>query len=380
MLAEHGHTDGLGLVLKAVNDESLTDPVRNRAVKALRWFSGPAVWSVLDSLLRSETNAERRKLLYQSLASANPSDAIPWLIDGLQEENGDVWAAAKEAMLATPTPVSAQLIEARVDEVEEDVQISLFSVLQSTTGRPFPSEFREYLERVREEPIDIFRAEEALRGLQQAFTWLPFSDAVAALSARSSSVRVAAILGLAQHPDRREVRDALNTLAQSRSETERTTAEIALWAVAFMERQDRLLDQGYEAVSRGEFFEAHAYAYRAHPLGAGSRVPMTPLKILQINLVHWSLPGLHYFSERQHELSMSLPLVLGQALPSGQAGIGTLEDLRSYLDTHPHRIDDFLDNPLYDHLHDFYAFRVLTGLQEPIWVEDWPGVSPDEDR
>ena len=43
-----------------------------------------------------------------------------------------------------------------------------------------------------------------------------------------------------------------------------------------------------------------------------------------------------------------------------------------YLESHPNRIDAILQNPLFDHLKDFYAFRVLTGLQEPIRIEAFP--------
>jgi hypothetical protein len=59
---------------------------------------------------------------------------------------------------------------------------------------------------------------------------------------------------------------------------------------------------------------------------------------------------------------------------------GSVTDLQRYLDEHPHRIGEILQDPHYQHLHDYYPFRVLTGLQEPVWVEEVPGSAGGRSR
>ncbi len=384
MLAEWGHPDALGPILEAAFDEGLHAKIRSRAMRALRWFSGPAIVATVDSLLAAEQTGWRKAYLHSALASADPSTAVPRSLPGLADPRREVRRGARGALLSMPASEMIPLLEEAVPELDEDARIQVSHVIQTRTGSAYPEVFRSYLERERTEPVDEYRVQEAIRSLVEAYLLEPVSQVIDALGSPRRNVRAAAMLALAEHPDRDDARSWLTSVAADPSHSLRARAQMALWAFGLMEKAHRTLDLAYDAVARGQPMEADAYHYRANDPTSS---PLSPRVAFQVFLLGWAEIEPPRFEERERELYFSRQFQEGLTLPPGSRASSSpvfptpLDTLAVYLESHPNRIDPILQNPLFDHLKEFYAFRVLTGLQEPLRIEAFPeGPSGDGTR
>ena len=129
-----------------------------------------------------------------------------------------------------------------------------------------------------------------------------------------------------------------------------------------MDRVRRTQDLAYDAVAQGQHWEANAYRMRANRMNPSVVNPGWTVTILTGSFPLARVMFLinpPRLLERDYELSFLCELMARKAVP------GSIEDLRNYLDSRPHRIEAILQDPHYQHLHDYYPFRVLTGLQEP---------------
>ena len=165
MLAEWGRPEAMDPLLEAVFDEELHDEIRSRAFRALRWYSGPPLVAAIDSLLAAGQTGWRRAYLFGALASAEPSVAVPRLLEGLARPRSEVRKGARGALFSLPLSGTIPLLEEALAEVDEDRRVQVYHVIQTRTGRGYPEIFRSYLERERAEPADLYRVHEAIRSL-----------------------------------------------------------------------------------------------------------------------------------------------------------------------------------------------------------------------
>jgi hypothetical protein len=195
-----------------------------------------------------------------------------------------------------------------------------------------------------------------------------------ALSSSSRAVRLAAMVALAERPDRSGVEASLSSLAEHPSGVMRSRAQLALWILRFVERVQRNQDLGFDAVAQGQHLVANVYRMRT---GWTNPYLVNPGWTVTIHTGSFATARMMFLLnppkliERDHELSFLCELMSEKFVP------GSVRDLQLFLDSFPHRIDEILQDPHYQHLHDYYPFRVLTGLQEPIWIEEVPGFSPE---
>jgi HEAT repeat protein len=359
LLAEWGRREALDPLLEVALDGGLPGPTREDAVEALRWFSGPPVVEVLDSILASDPPLRIRHSVYLALSGADPSVAVPRLLEGLRDPAESARGVARDALTSLPPEESVPLLQVALESLEEDGRLSVALALQARTGRSFDQLFRDYLEREREEPDEQTLIREAMAGLQEAYLGLPASEALQALGSPSRDVRFAAMMALAEHPDEVGANELLASILQDPSDDRQTTAKTTLWAIRFMERLHGILDMGYDAVDRGETFRWPMYGYRANN---GS--VLAPWRIPNYYLNGWMAlwPARHFV--RSWELTFAGELMEGHAWDVELWG-----ELWGHLTRRPQRAAEILQMEPFETLQDYYAFRVLTGLQDPVLVD-----------
>jgi hypothetical protein len=206
---------------------------------------------------------------------------------------------------------------------------------------------------------DYHAVSEALTGLRDAYLALPVDSALAALlSSPSRDGRNAARRASAEHEARAGAIGHLREIADSAGGPHGTTVRLAQWVARIADREHRLLDDAETALSRGDPWTAD----RLLALSGGGSIPGVEEILARQIAGIWESSPLRVLGSRTTHLRTSTEFARGYVVNPLWA---------SYvLVAQPSFADEMINDERYLPWRDIYFFRVMTGLQEPIRVDD----------
>lgn len=111
------------------------DPVlADAAFDAVLFDRGDAVPDLVECFRKSRKDEEMRFLCIQLLGFSESPEALPTLIEALDDKSPRVRAEACRSLEDLRRPETVPLLEARLDDVDEDVRIAAAEALTAFRG------------------------------------------------------------------------------------------------------------------------------------------------------------------------------------------------------------------------------------------------------
>lgn len=373
-LAERGDTAGLSAAAAIARDDGEEARTRATAVETLGWFQGPGIRRFLLQLLTSTgpKDVEVRIHVYRALRWYQDRDALLALVKGLEDRDHRARLAARRSLAFLGSERAAEMLRGVLESSNPVTKVYAARALQDLEDEDYSDVFRRFLEIDADAPTDYEAIVQAIHGLRNCYLDLPVPVAVEGLGHPRHDVRLAATLSLVEHQDRSEVVKLLGQPSRHSIPRRIRTAMLRTeWALGVVQRAETDVNAAHESLANGDALGASRIVERIMDDQTGYRAVLGMGLAYRFKREHGD--HAHYAPAVSPERSLAgflLPEIsLSVRLPSLVLGMPVAQ-LNTMVLQHPGLREEIRENPGFEELHTFYAFRVLSGIQPPKLVED----------
>jgi hypothetical protein len=366
LLAELGDRTGLETAAVIVGNESAHDTeARAQALEAFQWFKGAGIRRLLLNAVRKPPDLDAR-------ISAQAIKALRWYDDDetvdtifrlLSQSDTAARNAARDS-LAWGSERSHAKLRKEIDKMDPISKVYCARAMQVSGNGGYENIFQRYLEKEDDNLKDYGARGQAIVGLRDTYIAKTTPIVLEALKSPYQTVRFAAILALAEGHRNDSTAEQLATMSQNNDPVLQYAANRARSLMDASERVSALTNKAQGAVLGGDLQLASKILDQLTP----SREPLNAF----------------YRAMAAHELSDSFLSRMMQEIAPRMDATRLLRchiavrrgDIKSAMDQLANILNEapwFRKTAREDSeltpLHEIYAFRVLTGMQEPTTVE-----------
>jgi hypothetical protein len=365
LLAELGDESGLQLAAAIADDATAHDvEARAQALEALQWFKGSGVRRLLLSVVKKSSDLDSRIGIpaANALRWYDDDETIDVLVQFFSRSDAAIREAARDSLASGSERTRTRLRE-EIGAMDPISKVYCARALQISGGGEYEEVFEGFLQNQAGKVKDYAALQEATAGLRDSYIMRPAAVALNALSSPFHAVRLAAILALAEGHRNENIGEHLTTLSQKNDPDLQFTSDRARAMIDASERVSVLIGEAQRAVSGGDLVSASGIIEQLSADGS-------PL-------------GAFYSALESHE-HVDGYMQRSQHLPQRMDDLGLLQcrvavrrgDFKSAMSNLMQSLDRswfrkaVREDSAFMPLHQLYAFRVMTGLQEPITVEN----------
>ena len=313
-------------------------------------------------------------------------EALDVLVDGLGDQYGSVTDAARDSLAFRGSEAVREFLRAKLDSMQPVRKVYAARVLQLMDPGTYPEVFSNFLKTKADELKDYAATVEAIEGLRDAYLREPVIAAVEALHDERREIRLAATLALAGRGDSEDTKNLLVKASTDKDPHFRMAVAKALWALAVVRKADADRARAGLLFSKKNFRGAEQTLDRVNPEYFGTfefiRHPPDYTSMLEAGLSvakSSKLPSGVTFSSSTSYIFFDdafrpkgnqfdkLACDINAATGEISAALDTLQSVVAY---RPSLRKSLADDPHLASLHSIYEFQVLTGMREPITVEN----------
>jgi len=382
-LAQRGDAAGLETAAEIAQDKKQETENRVSALSAFEWFRGPAIEGFLLTIGRAAGpgQAEVRAAVCRTLRWYDDADALGFLADGLKDGDRSVRDAAMGSLLFTGSERTRGFLKGKLKALEPVPQVYAARALQRMDPDTYSDVFEDFLKNRADKIKDYAATVQAIEGLHEAYLRQPVTGVVQALFDERREVRLAAILALAEHQDARKAKDLLLLSSSEADPYFRFAAARALWTLRAFEHANSIRARAELPLSQGDLGRARRILSRAYEVPNASYFQLDYRGVLKSallvskpfqtkSMVFVGGPPSYVFGEAfDSAIGQSSRFEWDILAREGAISFALAEMERLPL-KNPSLRKSFQQDPNLASLRNIYEFRVLTGMQEPITVEN----------
>jgi hypothetical protein len=369
LLAEWGRPDGLAIAARVTLDRSLNDQTRADGLRAFEWFQGPKIRTFALKIVGTTSPQQEMRVRAAALNALrwyDDDEVLDVLAKALADKDSTVRANAIKSFMFHRSTRARSYLHHLLNSSDPVIRIYTARVLQMIEGGTYTDTFRNYLRKSADLHDDYALLEQAITGLRDAYTKEPAPIVVEALRDPRRDIRLAATLAIADHPDSTGIRGLLVRAANDNDLWFRNACRRAQWALGVARKQASISDAARSAFLQNDTAGAYQLLFRIDPETLKVGLSFIKSRSATAGFVIPSYVFENAFSRRSENVDSFL-----NALDLGERSYGLfMLRLQEVITNDPAAWARVREDPRTRPLRQYYAFRVLTGLQAPMVVDN----------